>query len=90
MAKDYNAKMNKKTEEIEKLKAKIVKNNEAIAAAKNSNKELSKKLKKAERELADIRKEEISAMLAGKDIDEIQKVLDTVSSKEAEKAEDAQ
>ena len=29
-------------------------------------------------------------MLAGKDIDEIQKVLDTVSSEEAEKTEDAQ
>lgn len=90
MAKDYNVKISKKTEEIEKLKAKMVKNDEAIAAAKISNKELSKKIKKAEKELADIRKEKISDMLAGKDIDEIQKVLDTVSSEEAEKAEDAQ
>ena len=46
--------------------------------------------KKAEKELVDIRKEEISAMLAGKDIDEIQKVLDTVSTEETEKAEETQ
>ena len=68
----------------------IAKNDEAIVAAKNNNKELGNKLTKAEKELVDIRKEEISAMLAGKDIDEIQKVLDTVSSEEAEKTEDAQ
>lgn len=90
MAKDYSAKTKKKTEEIEKLKAKIAKNEETIATVKESNKELNKKLKKAEKELVDIRKEEISAMLAGKDIDEIQKVLDTVSTEETETAEETQ
>lgn len=89
---NYAAKKAKKEEEINKLTDKLQKLEATIAEATQAKKEYSKKVKIAAAELEEIKKNEIIAMLAEKNLssEELKNMLDVESEAEESGTEAAE